>query len=125
MNKTETNHAIDNAKSWLGSIHEMVAALEVTSEQAQDRIQESVLCVEVRTSWHTVGDDDSKPTEYNILLTTGGPALRIIGDLDKYCQPENARLEWQDWGTPWTEYPLEAEDDDAVLTFAQQFYFGE
>jgi hypothetical protein len=135
MNTTENkNHAIENAIGWLGSIHEMVAALEnggtiddeaVATEQAQERIQESVLSVEVRTSWHTVGNDDDKSTEYNILLTTGGPALRIIGDLDKYCQPENARLEWQDWGTPWTEYRLDAEDDDAVLTFAQQFYFGE
>ena len=43
------------------------------------------------------------PEEFEILLCTGGPACRIVGDLDESCQPSSARIEHQDWGTPWTE----------------------
>ena len=42
---------------------------------------------------------------YEILLCTGGPAARIVGELNEDGEPTTARLEHQDWGTPWTEYP--------------------
>jgi hypothetical protein len=63
--------------------------------------------------------------EYQILLSFGGPSVRITGNLDTYGQPDTARLEYQDWGTPWTPLPLTAEEREDVLTFAQQFYYGE
>ena len=136
MNKTQTNHAIQNATRHMESIIEMMAALdnggtvdgeELDSEQVQERIQESILDVEVRTDWHTPGDNDNKPTEYMILLSTGGPACRIVGELDEYCQPTTAKLEWQDWGTYWTRVYTEITDDDeeVLLQYAQCFYFGE
>jgi hypothetical protein len=61
-----------------------------------------------------------------ILLCTGGPAVRVFGTLDEHMQPDSARLEYQDWFTPWAPYvcPTEAESD-ALLTYCQQFYFGE
>jgi hypothetical protein len=89
-------------------------------------MQNEALSVEVKTDWYAVGDEDTKPTQYRVLLTWGGPALQLTGDLDEHGQPENARLEWQDWGTQWTEYrDTTDEDDKALMTFAQQFYFGE
>lgn len=64
--------------------------------------------------------------EYNILLGTGGPALRIIGDLGEHHISESAHLEYQDWFTPWEQYYLEAKEErQAVLAYAQQFYYGE
>ena len=140
--------AIENAKGWYESICEMVATLKSVQaangkyggsnkeDYARDRIHESVLSVEVRSGWSAPGDKYAKPKEYSILLTTGGPALRLIGDLDEYGQPETARLEYQDWGTPWTEYnPGHHEDafkpedydayDSTLLAFASCFYFGE
>jgi hypothetical protein len=60
-----------------------------------------------------------------ILLSTGGPALRIRGELDEYKQPYRAWLEYQDWFTPWTEYHGDNVDTDALLAFAAYFYFGE
>ena len=135
-----------NAKAWYESIREMVTELEASREAADDmdreeaaqqRIHESVLSVEVRSGWYSPQyPEHQKPEEYSILLTTGGPALRLIGDLDEYGQPETARLEWQDWGTPWTEYnPGHHEDafkpedydayDSTLLAFASCFYFGE
>ena len=136
--------AVANAKAWYESICEMVKELEAAREEAesmdreeaaQQRIYESVLSVEVRSGWYMPGQTP-KPEEYSILLTTGGPGLRLIGGLDEYGQPKTARLEYQDWGTPWTEYnPGHHEDafkpedydayDSTLLAFASCFYFGE
>lgn len=93
-------------------------------ERARERIQEDALSVEVRSDWHTPGDETSEATEYCILLTTGGPAARIVGDLDR-GQPTRARFEYQDWFKPWTEAYTDSADDAVMLQYAQQFYFGE
>lgn len=90
-------------------------------DDAQQRIAEDPLEVTVRDGWHEPGAE-CEPEEFCILLTTGGPAVRIRGELEN-GQPTRAYLQVQDWGTPWTDY-LEA-DSDVLLTYAQQFYFGE
>lgn len=88
-------------------------------DDARKQAEESVLSVEVRSDRSTPGEP-LEPAEFCILLSTGGPALRIVGDLDR-GQPSRARMEWQDWGTPWTDYPADADLDE----FANIFYFGE
>lgn len=94
-------------------------------EDAIQRIQEAPLSVQIRSGWYTPGEQP-EPEEFEILLTTGGPALRIRGELDEYKQPCRAWLEYQDWGTPWTEFHGEgAPSQDDLLTFAQQFFYGE
>lgn len=122
------------------SIKEMVEALreaesldttrfqEKLVEEARERIEEDALSVEVRSGWYVPAGDDSgnKPSEYNILLCTGGPACRIIGELDKYCQPSTAVMQVQDWFQPWTDFYPKGEDSEAVLlAYARCFYFGE
>lgn len=94
-----------------------------SQEDAEQRIREDALSVEVRSDWHTPGDD-SEPTEFQILLCTGGPAVRIMGELQQ-GEPVRAWLEYQDWGTPWTEHVNQDGDHDALLTYARCFYFGE
>jgi hypothetical protein len=95
-------------------------------ERAEQRIHEDALSVEVRTGWHTPGDTDgAAPSEYNILLGTGGPASRIIGDLDQHGQPESAHFEYQDWFKPWTRANLTHADEAVLLRYAQTFYFGD
>jgi len=152
---SDNSSAEGNARSWYESICEMVKELEAAREEAEsmDReedaqqcIYESVLSVEVRSGWYMPGQTP-KPEEYSILLTTGGPGLRLIGGLDEYGQPVSARLEYQDWGTPWTEAKFRDlcpgrtisgvgpsyMDWDApwpncqkiLLAFASCFYFGE
>jgi len=91
-------------------------------EAIREAFDEDPLCIEVRTDWHTPGEE-TKSTEYMILLCTGGPAVRIVGDLDGYQQPETANLEYQDWFTPWEQYPLTGEEEKTLLTYAQHFYF--
>lgn len=131
------------------SIKEMVAELErfrtddaggmeSSLEDAETRIHEDALSVEIRSGWHIPGADSKQnpeaalPAEYRILLCTGGPAVQIVGELDEYCQPKTAKMQVQDWFQPWTEYrPIilgtEAGEtaENVMLTYARCFWFGE
>jgi len=130
----DTERAEEQAKAQLECIRELVAALEEAEadigdrtgeerDEARQAIEEDALSVEVRSAWHEI-DGDSDPGEYCILLCTGGPAVRIIGRLDQYSEPESARLEYQDWFTEWQELILSSKDYATLLTYAQCFYFG-
>jgi len=130
MNATtkENNHAIENGKGWMQSIMDwsslLLASDDDIREAAINEMMESPLSVTVREGWKTAGGE-SDLENFQILLSTGGPALRIVGDIGHHNQPENPVLQWQDWGTPWTEYVTTHEEDEALLTYCQQFYFGE
>ncbi|MCI0560519.1 MAG: hypothetical protein MN733_18690 [Nitrososphaera sp.] len=126
----EQDHAREQAKAQLEGILELVTRLDTEDEHGRDAvveaIQEDPLDVSVRSGWYPPGDTEgSKAEEYLILLCTGGPAVRIIGQLDEHGQPETAMLQYQDWFTSWTEYRLTGEQEETLLTYAQQFYFGE
>ena len=92
-------------------------------ETIKDHCRESILSGEVRFSWHVPGEMPDYPDEFQILLTTGGPALRIRGDLDRHGEPRRAWLECQDWFTPWRE--VRCCDSEVLLWFAGLFYYGE
>ena len=128
QNVEKDERAKNQAKAQIESIVEMVAALNSENyenrEEAFEAIQNDPLSVEVRSGWHSVGST-FPPDEFCILLCWGGPACRIIGDLDEHAQPEKPRLEYQDWGTNWTEYPLTEEEAAALQTYCEQFYFEE
>ena len=91
-------------------------------EQARQNIWEDPLDVSVRSDWHSLGGDSGN-AEYKILLCTGGPAVRIIGNLNEHQEPETARLEYQDWGTEWAEYPLDSEQEEILLRYARECYY--
>lgn len=91
-------------------------------EDAEQRIHEDALSVEVRSDWATLGED-LEAGEFCILLTTGGPAVRICGELDEHKEPRRAWLEVQDWFTPWTQYF--GASQETLLTYARCFYFGD
>lgn len=137
------DHAKANAKSWLETIVSAMVLLNALSsgdaesgdydgdtfedeDSLRERLEEAPLSVEVRCSaWFSPGAETPKPDEYLVLLTTGGPALRITGDLGSWGTPDNARLEYQDWGTPWTEYDASNAERAQLLAFASLNYFGE
>lgn len=84
----------------------------------EEMILEDPLSVQVRSGWQSLGEK-LEPEEYEILLCTGGPAVRIVGDL-KDGEPHRARMEYQDWGTPWIEYSPTSEETDAMLEYARR-----
>lgn len=127
------NHGEQQALAQLQSIKSMVAALEAAGdddnarEEAETAIQEDALSVEVRSEWYTVGSKVAGG-QFKILLCTGGPAVQIIGELNEYGEPESAKLQYQDWFTPWTDLNVRSGEDDfeeVLLTYCRQFYFAE
>jgi hypothetical protein len=98
---------------------------EWDEEEARERIQEDPLSIQVREGWHSPGEE-GELEEFEILLCTGGPAVRIRGELNAHKEPDRAWLEYQDWFTSWTELvAIESWQRKALLTYCQQFYFGE
>ena len=91
-----------------------------SEEDAQQRIDDDPLEIQVGGWWAPFGDP--YPTEYRILLTTGGPAVRIVGDLGEHGEPCSARLEVQDWFKQWTEFPA---NENILLRYASSFAFAE
>lgn len=92
-------------------------------EDAERAISEDPLSVEVRSSWHSIGET-LEPSEFQILLCTGGPACRIVGELDEHNQPSRAWIEYQDCCTPWTQ-AFNVIEQGTLLAYCSQFYFGE
>jgi len=128
----DTWHALSTARDvlivWNSDNAEELQTLKDQSngckdqEEAQEMIQEDPLSVEVRSGWCNAGDT-LEAEEFSILLCTGGPAVRIRGELDQYKQPCRAWMEYQDWGTPWTMYC--GAEQSVLLNYCQSFYFGE
>lgn len=93
-------------------------------DEALQRIQEDALSVQVRGGWHDPGTP-SEDEEFDILLCTGGPACKIVGELSEHNEPERAWIMFQDWFTNWEELVTIGEDNRVLLVYCQQFYFGE
>lgn len=96
-----------------------------SEDEAQQAIQEDPLSVQVRTGWYSPTGDRPEPEEFEILLCTGGPAVRIIGDLGEYNRPYDPRIQYQDWSTPWTSYPLSGDEAAIVVQYCENFYYGD
>ena len=130
MKDDSENRLQDVHSSAIAALVEMVAPLldddadEDAREEAREAVHMDPLSVEVRSGWHVPGD---KPEidEFRILLTTGGPAVQIIGEVDSWGQPVNPRLQVQDWFLPWTEFPTSGDEDEALQAYCNEFYFGE
>ena len=131
-------HSIQEARAHLDAILELVTAIErarangystfdgeeMSLDELEQRAQEWPLSVLVRSGWISPGGE-MKASEYEVLLCTGGPAVRIRGDLSEHCQPETVRLECQDWFIAWDRLSIDPDEAEALLRFAEVFYFGE
>ena len=90
------------------------------ADEALERLEENPLGIQYRSGWE-YDTYDLTPHEFSILLCTGGPAVRIRGYMDNYGSPSNAWVEYQDWGTPWTELSLY---NSTALEYAQLLIQG-
>lgn len=99
------------------------SSLRDIAELPEDEVQEYPLSIQVRSDWVTPGSE-MEPNQYEILITTGGPGVRVVGDLGRCQEPETATLEVQGWFKPWTGGFQTEVDDEVLLNFASQFYYG-
>lgn len=126
------NHALDAALSTAAHIARLIRLRERCNasehydwaESIQQQLDELPLSVLMRSDWHAPGLGSETGGEYEILLSTGGPAVRITGPLDIWERPDDAFLQCQDWGTPWEPVALDVETQLALQDFARSFYFG-
>jgi hypothetical protein len=93
------------------------------NDDLQEELRGLALCQDVRTDWQSIGQD-LEPTQYRLLLCTGGPAVQVVGDLDEAGDPCTARLQRQDWLTPWEDVTLTEPEEEMLIWFAQSFYWG-
>jgi len=133
----QDERAKEQARAQIDSICEMMEALTVAREggvvtydgdeldedQIRERIEENALSVQVRSNWQSQGET-LKPAKFEILLCTGGPAVRIIGDIGQHDEPDTAKVEYQDWFTAWTEYRnTTPEEEQAILGYCRMYYW--
>jgi hypothetical protein len=85
---------------------------------------EQALSLELRSDWHTPGEDMTA-SEFRLLLSTGGPAAQIVGKIGSWGDAEDFELQVQDWFQPWTQASLDAWQSEALEWFVSCFYFGE
>ena len=106
-----------------------VQAEDTTTEridEIEQQVHEWPLSVDVRsTAWRSVGSQELEPDEFQIVLGFGGPAMRIHGSIDAHGEPCNPTMEVQDWFKPWTLCDTTDEQDEALMWFCSEFYFGE
>ena len=125
---TEQDHGKSQARAQMDSIIEMVEAAnqaksERDREEAEQAIYDDPLEVSIRGGWRSPGGEPYTATDYKILLCTGGPAVRIVGELNEYKEPATAKLQYQDWFTPWEYYRLSSEEEETLLDYARRFLF--
>ena len=116
----------EQAAAQYAAIVKLLADLDAAEDsdaahQHMQRIADHPLHVLVRSDW-TLPGDSMEAAEFQILLCTGGPAVRIVGELE-HGTPCSARLEYQIWNMEWIQYfgPFSA----VLCDYASNFYFGD
>ena len=116
----------EQAAAQYAAIVQLLADLDAAEDSddedgARQRIADHPLSVMVRSDWTQPGDP-LEAAEFQILLCTGGPAVRIVGELE-HGTPCSARLEYQIWNMEWIQYfgPFSA----VLCDYASNFYFGD
>ncbi|GCE65726.1 hypothetical protein OMCYN_01672 [cyanobiont of Ornithocercus magnificus] len=121
--QTEESSLSTAARSFLNQHGLRDSIYDDVAEAIEEAMRESVLSVEVRSGWYSPGWAQAEPVEFRLMLSSGGPALRITGDLSFHPYPRDCVMAYQDWDTPWTCY--DDVDRDALEWFCCLFYWGD
>jgi hypothetical protein len=117
----------NDAEAWAGENAddaEELKALEEAAGECESREDAIERIMEDPLSLRIFGErvnGEWEADRFEILLSTGGPATRIMGELDSNNEPCHAYLEAQDWGTQWTEYF--GGERDTLLAYCRCFCF--
>lgn len=76
----------------------------------------------VRSGWHSPDQQPRNPTEFQILLKSHPPYVRVFGGFSAPCIPAWARLEVSDGGS-WIEL-MEPNTEETLSWFCGLFIFG-
>jgi len=141
--RDDKDHAKDQAKAQIETICDMMKALKIAQEKGsgngyeaiyegdmvdeegmREIIEQDALSVRIRSDWQEPGKSLT-PTEFELLLCTGGPAVRIVGELDEYNEPESPRVQYQDWFTHWMDYrEITDKQSKLILEYCRMYYFN-
>src|SRR5438445_8002867 len=58
-----------------------------------------------------------RQVRYHVTLAGGGPAARLVVEVDEHGEIERAWFEYQDWFIPWAAAPRQ--DNELVERFAE------
>jgi hypothetical protein len=115
----DNKRGMEQAEAQLAHIVEaMTKYNENPTDELMEEMQEMPLEVSFRSDWGSYGEE-LKPSEFQILLCTGGPAVRIYGGIDHNGQPYDAEIQGQDWFTQWQSLCTSKEDDEILEQFVQ------
>jgi hypothetical protein len=121
MEPCTESRAIEEAKACLNSIKGFSDQWDTDgdTEELLEEMREYPAGYAVRSGWTELGES-LEVSEYCLTLSGGGPACRIIGNIDLSGDASSARIQYQDWGTPWTDLNVCGADEEILLWFAQQ-----
>lgn len=87
-------------------------------EDAERAIEEDPLEIQYCTGWYSISEGTpEKPKEFYVLITTGGPAVRIMGEFDQHGNITRAYMQVQDWFTPWVD--VYHADQDTLIRYCE------
>lgn len=116
-------HARDCKKAFcLETRGEVIDVAEYHNEwKAEDNIRMDALSVDVRSGWTPI-TEPLLPESFCILLSFGGPSVRIVGALED-GKPNRAQIEYRDWGEQWTRLTgLTDQELDSLVAFASVLF---
>ena len=104
-------------KGWDGEDRSADEICDSTKEEMREKPVDITKRAE-RSCW---GDNGWRVTEVEFLLSTGGPAVRILARDHDGETASNAVLQCQDWYEPWRDVPTSCADDDVLDWFVGLF----
>jgi hypothetical protein len=99
MDQKRLDHLRELWATYSSGLIDLVTAADGGDIEALTELFERPLDVSWRGPWGPYHYEGG-PVEFCILLTTGGPAVRIIGKWGDNG-PYDSRLEVRDWATDW------------------------
>ena len=92
------------------------------AEAIEEELMEQPLSLQVGTDeWFNLGEV-LEPNKFELLMSTGGPAMRVVGSLCRHGMPSNPVVQWQDWFKPWTSFQATSRAQREALDWFCNFF---